>query len=246
MQALKIKQQLKRLRNYINFEVVKVVSDKYTRLKNNTIIFAISSFGTKFLSFLLIPLCTNVLTTSEYGVADVITAAATLLVYVFTINIASSVLRFAIDKKENQDEILSYGFKVLTVGSLILIFILGITYYTRLAPWEGYYYIFIFMYYFSTALYQIMSNYLRAVDKIGDVGIVGIISSISIIIGNIVFLLILKMGIIGYLVSLNLGPFLGSVYCFIRAGVPLKRYIICSCDTLTKKNEDLLYTSYFQ
>lgn len=181
------------------------------------------------------PLYTNVLTTSEYGVADVITAASTLLVYIFTINIAASVLRFAIDKEENQDEILSYGFRTLIIGSLILLLFLGITYNTKIPPWKDYYYFFIFLYYFSMALYQMMTNYLRAIGKIVDVGIAGVISALSIIAGNIILLLVVKIGIVGYLISLNLGPLLGSVYCFIRAGVPIKRYIICSCDSVTKK-----------
>ena len=75
------------------------MKDKYKYLGKNTIIFAISSFGTKILSFLLVPLYTAVLTTSEYGVADLITTTATLLVFVLTINIASSVLRFTLDQR---------------------------------------------------------------------------------------------------------------------------------------------------
>lgn len=46
------------------------MDQKYKYLGKNTIIFAISSFGTKVLSFLLVPLYTAVLTTAEYGIAD--------------------------------------------------------------------------------------------------------------------------------------------------------------------------------
>ena len=42
------------------------MNKKYKYLGKNTIIFAISSFGTKILSFLLVPLYTSVLTTEEY------------------------------------------------------------------------------------------------------------------------------------------------------------------------------------
>ena len=48
-----------------------------------------------------------------------VTTTTTLLIYIFTINIADSVLRFAIDRKERQDEILSYGLKVFGIGSQI-------------------------------------------------------------------------------------------------------------------------------
>ena len=75
------------------------MNNKYKYLGKNTMVFVISSFGTKFLSFLLVPLYTSVLSTEEYGVADLITTTATLMIFIFTINISSSVLRFTLDKK---------------------------------------------------------------------------------------------------------------------------------------------------
>ena len=39
-------------------------------LMKNTIIFTLGNFGSKLISFFLIPLYTNVLTTTEYGVVD--------------------------------------------------------------------------------------------------------------------------------------------------------------------------------
>ena len=51
------------------------MQEKYKNLTKNTALFAISSFGTKILSFLIVPLYTNILTTSEYGIADIIRAS---------------------------------------------------------------------------------------------------------------------------------------------------------------------------
>jgi len=55
------------------------MNDKYKYLGKNTLIFAISSFGTKFMSFFLVPLYTNLLTTEEYGTVDLITVSYTHL-----------------------------------------------------------------------------------------------------------------------------------------------------------------------
>ena len=79
-------------------------NNKYAYLAKNTMLFTISSFGSKILSFLLVPLYTAVLSTEEYGTADLVTTTAGLLIYVFTLNIADAVLRFAIDRKNNQEE----------------------------------------------------------------------------------------------------------------------------------------------
>ena len=60
-------------------------------------LFTISSFGSKVLSFLLVPFYTSVLSTADYGKADILTTTAGLLIFVFTLNISDAVLRFAID-----------------------------------------------------------------------------------------------------------------------------------------------------
>lgn len=55
---------------------------KYSYLAQNTLLLTLSSFGSKFLAFFLVPLYTNVLTTSDYGIADIVTTSVTLLIYV--------------------------------------------------------------------------------------------------------------------------------------------------------------------
>lgn len=204
--------------------------EKYKYLGTNTLIFAISSFGTKFLSFFLVPLYTNVLTTQEYGVADLITTTAMLMMYVFTINIAEAVLRFALDKKEKQEDILAYGIRIILKGSLLLITVLSLVYFIGIIDWPIEYYVFVFFNFLTPALYQLLTNYMRAIDKVKEVAIAGIISSVALILCNIVFLLVIKTGIYGYMVSLFMGPLVASVYCFIVIGL--------SWGTYTKKLQD--------
>lgn len=207
--------------------------EKYKYLGKNTFIFAISSFGTKFLSFLLVPLYTNILSKEEYGSADLITTTATLLIYVLTINIADAVLRFSIDRKSEQGEILSYGIHVLTFGTLWCALGLGVVFLTGLVSWPFYYYLFILLNFYSNALYQVLTYYMRGVGKVTQVAIAGIISSIGLIASNILFLIVYKIGIVGYLISLVIGPFLASVYCFIIIREPIRTYFVNSCDKKT-------------
>ena len=75
-------------------------NEKAKSLAKNTLLFTISSFGTKLLTFFLIPLYTSVLSTEDYGVADLISVTAAFLMYILTMDIQSSVLRFAIDKNK--------------------------------------------------------------------------------------------------------------------------------------------------
>lgn len=211
------------------------MDSKYRYLGKNTIIFAISSFGTKILSFLLVPLYTAVLTTTEYGTADLITTTSTLLMFILTINIASSVLRFTLDHQEYGENILSYGFRVLNIGTLLCGIILGIVCLTNLVDWPIYYYVFVVLYFYASALYEMITNYLRAIDKVKEVAVAGVLSSLVIILGNILFLLIIKLGLIGYLVAIVLGPLLASIFCIIKANVSFKTYFCVECSNKVQK-----------
>lgn len=211
------------------------MNDKYKYLKTNTILFSVSSFGTKILSFLFVPLYTTVLTTAEYGIVDLITTTATLLVFILTINIASSVLRFTLDQKNNAKNILSFGFRVLIIGTFVCGIILEIMFFMKIFDWPAFYYLFVLLYFFATALYEMMTNFLRAIDKVKEVAVAGVLSSATIIFSNILFLLVIKDGIIGYLISMVFGPLLASVFCLFQAQVPLKTYFIVDCSNSLKK-----------
>ena len=47
-------------------------------LLKNTLIFTLGNIGSRMISFFLIPLYTNVLTTSQYGTVDLITTISTV------------------------------------------------------------------------------------------------------------------------------------------------------------------------
>lgn len=209
--------------------------EKYKYLGKNTLVFAISSFGTKFLSFLIVPLYTNILTTAEYGVADIVTTTATLMIYIFTINIAEAVLRCTLERKERQNEILAYGIYILIIGSFLVIVSLIIVWLSGLIKWENSYYIFVFGYFFFTALYQILTNYLRATDKVTSVARTGVISSLVMLICNVLFLVVIRIGIYGYLISMILGPVIGSGYAMYKIKLPVSMYFNNCCDAETKR-----------
>lgn len=187
--------------------------EKYGYLLKNTILFMISSFGSKILIFLLVPLYTAVLTTSEYGTADLITTTATLLIYLFSINIADSVMRFTIDSNKREG-VLSYGIKVLCCGAVLFITVLVPFGFWNVLNWNSYCYVFLFLNFFFVALNQIVSNYLRGIDKIREVATAGLITTVVTISSNILFLVVIKIGLTGYLLSTVLGVLCSTLYCF--------------------------------
>ena len=83
-------------------------------LAKNTGLLVIGQFGTKLLSFFLVPLYTYVLTTAEYGTFDLLTTTVSLLVPIFTLNICDSALRFPLDSKIDRIEIFSICLSLLS------------------------------------------------------------------------------------------------------------------------------------
>ena len=95
-------------------------------LLKNTVIFSIGNFGTKIISFFLVPLYTNILTTREYGTVDLIYTIGMVLVPLLTLNIGESIMRFALDKDADCDKIMSTGITILIFGAIIGLLILPI------------------------------------------------------------------------------------------------------------------------
>ena len=67
---------------------------KYTRLGKNTLIVFIGGAGSKLVGIFMLPLYTRWLSTSDYGITDMITVYATLLLSIVTCCIYDSIFIF--------------------------------------------------------------------------------------------------------------------------------------------------------
>lgn len=207
--------------------------NKYRYLAKNTIVFTISSFGSKLLAFLLVPFYTSVLSTSEYGTADLVTTSASLLIFAVTICISDAVLRFGIDK--DYRGVFKYGLTIILKGFSLFGALLLLFSFFNPIHWEWYLYLFLFLTLCSNALNQIVSNYLRAIDKIYSVAIMGIMTTIITITSNIVLLLIIELGVIGYLISFVVGYSIAAVYGLAVINKNDRGWIKQKCDNETKR-----------
>ena len=83
----------------------KSTKNKYKNLSKNVALFTVSSFGSKIIAFLLVPLYTSILSTEEYGTADLILETVSLLIPILTIDIQDAVLRFTIGNGDKKNTI---------------------------------------------------------------------------------------------------------------------------------------------
>ena len=82
-------------------------------LMKNTAIFTIANMASKFISFFLIPIYTNVLSTAEFGTIDLVTTITTVLLPILTLNVMESVMRFNLDENADKEKISKIGIAML-------------------------------------------------------------------------------------------------------------------------------------
>lgn len=198
--------------------------DKYKKLLSNTIIFALGTFASKALVFLLMPLYTRVLTNEQYGSADLIVQTANLLIPFVSMGMFNAVIRFGLDKNGNRRGVFSIclvsimcGFLLLLAVSPLLTNIEGISGYTSL----------ICAYVLCSCLHSICSQFVRARQMVRLFAIDGIFCTVLTIIFNILFLVVFDMGVMGYVLATVLADITCAVSLFLVAS--LWKYVDLRC-----------------
>lgn len=185
-------------------------------LLKNTVIFAIGNFGSKFINFFLVPLYTNILSTKEYGVVDLVYTIGMLAIPVITLNVGEAIMRFCLDKDAKQNKIMSIGLCLLVLSTLIGIFLLPICLlFDDIAAYAKYVVIYTITYAYS----QVFLCYLRGKELLVQYSIGNIIYTFFIAIFNVIFLLILHKGIAGYLTAYILANIVTAVYAFFSGNI---------------------------
>ena len=188
---------------------------RYKELGVNTALFAIGSFGSRLISFFMLPLYTALLSTNEYGVVDLVSSTVSILVPLLTLNVQDAVLRYGLGKDAPPEEILSVGLRVIAGGTGVLLAILAVVFSLRLLPIDGMYLVFLFAMFLLTALSNVLTMYLKSQDHVKHLVVSGIGNTLVMCVSAVILLAVVKAGVIGYMVSMSLGSLFAAVYLFI-------------------------------
>ena len=190
---------------------------KYKYLLKNIGLLTLSSFATKFLSFFLVPLYTNILSTTEYGTYDLFNTTIGVLLPLLTLNIHEAVLRFLLDKNNNRQAVVTVGARYFIKSNCMVVIGLFINYIFAFSELGKEYALFFFLMYFAQSLSTIVMAYIRGVDRVADLSISSVVCSVVIIGCNILFLVVFKWGLVGYFLANVLGPVAQCTYLIIKA-----------------------------
>lgn len=186
--------------------------DKYKKLMSNTLILSVGTFASKLLVYFLMPLYTAILSTDQYGTADLITNAANLLIPFCCIGITHGVFRFAADDQEDNKTVFSSGLTVLLLSSTVFLCLSPlISYIPYFEDWGW----LLVCYVISSNFHTLAKEYIRAKGRMKLYAVQGILGTILTIAFNIIFLIPMKLGVTGYVLSVAVADALGTVFLVI-------------------------------
>ena len=195
---------------------------RYSELLKNTGILAIGNFTSKILIFLLVPLYTHFLSTSEYGYYDLVYTTIQLLVPILSLNVADGVLRFCIDDKRNTRPIHRISLKYIFASIFVVLFLLVIMAVAGSSYVKKEDIGILIAYYASYILNQYYNQMAKGVNRVKDIAIAGVIGTLATVSLCILFLPVLHFGLQGFFIANILGQLVPALFLICRVTPVLK------------------------
>lgn len=162
-----------------------------------TIIYAIGNFGTKFLSFLIVPLYTYYISPADMGDYDILCTTVNLLTPLITMQISDAAFRWMISDRKNVLSCVSATYKLIFVNGLITIgIILAVNFFIPIT----YCYYFIAILILGRILGS-MQKLLRGLKNQKLFALSGVVYTAVFLFLNLLLVCVFKMGVVALLWS---------------------------------------------
>lgn len=155
-------------------------------------IYAIGTFGTKILSFLIVPLYTYYIATSDMGVYDIIMSTVQLLAPIMTMQISDAAYRWIIrDDIEDKSPYIRATVHVLLINCTITILLIAAVNCIHSIPYCMYFCIVLVL----NRTFQTIQKILRGLKNQLLFALSGIVYTLVFLILNVIQLCVLKQGV---------------------------------------------------
>ena len=189
---------------------------KYTTLVSNTLLFAISNFSSKLLSFFIRPYLSYALDSPDVmGVSSLLQQATNLLIPVVSLGVAYAVIRFGLDKATNKSSVFVNGAATIGLGFVVLLLAMPLV---RLIPNAAEYLGFLYLCVLASCMRTLCTQFIRSRMLNRLVAIDGVLTTLSLLLYYLLFLSVLKMGAAGFLLANALADLTSMVFVFIAGG----------------------------
>jgi O-antigen/teichoic acid export membrane protein len=171
------------------------------KMFKETLTYSIGSFGSKILSFLLVPFYTYFLTKKELGEYDLLLTTISLFAPLVSLQISDATYRWLIDKEyiseTEKAKIMTNSIITLCIGYLIFCFGFSVYVFFNSFQYQGYFIALIFL----NCLLPLLQSILRGQGNTRQFAINGILTTFLIVVFNIIFIYLLKLNVEGVFIA---------------------------------------------
>ena len=158
--------------------------NKYKNLAFNTVIFAIGTFGSKILSYLLYRLYALNINETDSNTRDLLAQTANFLIPIVTLSMAEALIRYGLDKNYKKHEVFSTSVCICGLG------IAGLAVLSPLFNLISYidgYALLLFIYICTSSIRSLCSQFVRVRNLVKLFALDGILATFTFFIFNIIF-----------------------------------------------------------
>jgi O-antigen/teichoic acid export membrane protein len=196
-------------------------SNKYSKLAGNTLIFAISSFSSKLLTFIVQPFLTYAMRDIEsMGISKLLSQCANLLIPFVSMGMSNAIIRFGLDRGNSKKQVFTNGLLTILLGYCMLLVCWPVL---RLIPDVQTYGVFLYIYVLTSCLRTLCTQFVRSHELNKLVAIDGILCTFSTLMFYVLYLVVLDWGATGYLLAIICGDMVSTLFLFCTAN--LWRYL---------------------
>lgn len=186
----------------------------YRNLISNTALFGLSTFGARFLTFLLTPFYTRVLSSAEYGVTDLLLQTGNLIIPIASVGIANAVIRYGLEQTSDKRSVFTTGLLVTLAGFFLLL--LAAPLLDQIAFLSGYLWL-VLLYVLAANIHSVCNQFARTMGHVRLFALDGVLRTVLTIVFNILLLAVFPMGVTGYVLANVLADGITTVFVFLRA-----------------------------
>ena len=197
------------------------IQSKKKQLIKNTGIIGIGTILSKLFTFLLLPLYTAYLTTSEYGYIDLLQTIANLLIPILSLELYCAVFRFIIEEKDEKARNKIIGTSFFINAGVVVLFLLVIAVLTVFFNFKNP--VVFSVYFVSLMIFTSLQSTIRGYGNNKFFSIVSFFNTALALILNIVFIIVLKYNALSILYAFSISNTLAIIIILIR--MPLLKAI---------------------
>lgn len=192
--------------------------NKYKTLALNTVVFAIGSFGSKILSFLLTNLYTKYFDGAfVYNTKEVLKMCADMLIPLVGMSITEAVIRYGLDKNYEKESVFSNAVVIMLTGGIgFLLLSPLLMLYDEIRPHVP----LLIGFVLCSCFRQLSAQFARARGMVKLFAADGIFCTFVFFIANVIFIAKLRLGITGFMLSNMVADLISGigVWCVAKHG----------------------------